>query len=1263
MAPKEGIKKNNFTQVAIGAFLIAVFFQFFVLVNTSYAATITWVASSASTWNTSSSWSTDAVPTSESDVIFSASSTQNVTLNGDVSVDSVTITSGYTGTFTQGTYNLILGNAYSSSSYSQAGGVFAGGSGIMSVFGTFSLTGGTFSAPTVDLVLYGTSNTFDASVFQKSSGGIIVIATTTTITGSSTLNTLQFSPHGTTSQTTITTGTVLTVSHLNLNNTYLSQNELLGGGQINDTGDLDWTEPENTNSALDGGTALIVLDGTGTQTISALPPNLNGGYLPLIGPFTINKPSGVVDFSGDFGFTGNFSNLSNTTINPATSTVVMTATSSVITGSSTFYNLTLDVPRGFPQTSNTTTTISTGTVLTVQNNLGIGGDPTYFNNGGSSYLYFMGGTIDVAGNVVGGGDQYGTNHYYDPGTTAIVLDGTGTQTLNSVTYTSNFTINKPSGSVTLAGYPEFPSVGTWTNLSGTTINPGTSTVIFLGTPSPPSAITTSTLTIAGSSAFYNLNFSGVGFYGNNCYSNAIMTIATGTVLNVTNDLQLNNCGGYLKFIGGGEIDTKGNIVGGSSPVGYQTNLAGDATGTVAFFLNGTGNQIVAPTANDGDNGTTVALPNLTISKSTGTVTFENTTDLDGSFTNTNGYPINPTTSTVEFSMFNTSTIPTITGSSTFYNLLFGSLVYGSDNNFIVATGTTLNVGGEFALLTEGSYIEPDGGGEIDMQGNIGAGYNAYPPPGAGGTVTFVMNGTSTQIIDAGNYVSWPDSLILPDLTIDKSSGVAGVDGLVNPTYNDGPAILGPLTIKQGELQLSAGIVGTGTQEFAVNGPLTVDYGGILSNYPTVSSTLYLGSSLVNNGSVFFDGSGNSCGTSIPSYAFLKSTATGTQIPWSGSGLFTMRYTNVQDQGGSTPITVLNGVNSGDNSASWNFMTGAVPQLVQETSATGGAGTSNLTLSFPNPWPRQGDLILVAISSRNQDIAAPTDTASNTYYLVASSTFNSSPFEGLSLYYAKNVSTTQPFSISVTGTNSAGSQLLSAEALEYTGITSSSSIDTYNINTDTIGPTTSLTSGLAAGQYVSELYFGAATIGTSTSISVTPGSGWTSHGGFANNSGQQGLNIEDQTSVSTLNTAATWTASASTTYSGIIAIFRPPEVNGFLRSGTLDSQTLDTGLAQGAQLNSFVWQGTQPAGTTVEFQFAGSNSATGPWNFEGPDGTSASYFSSPAGVPANVLSNTGGASTYTLFNGYRYFRYRVVLFTDPTYQYTPIVNSVTLNWSP
>jgi hypothetical protein len=110
------------------------------------------------------------------------------------------------------------------------------------------------------------------------------------------------------------------------------------------------------------------------------------------------------------------------------------------------------------------------------------------------------------------------------------------------------------------------------------------------------------------------------------------------------------------------------------------------------------------------------------------------------------------------------------------------------------------------------------------------------------------------------------------------------------------------------------------------------------------------------------------------------------------------------------------------------------------------------------------------------------------------------------------------------------------------------------------------------------------------------------------------------------------------------------------SGYVESATFDTQQANGAQLNSVLWQGNLPGGTSVRFQFAVANSSSGPWTYRGPDGTSATYYA-PSGPGESLPLD------YTYHNGYRYFRYKMTLVSNLAKTLTPRVDEVIVNWSP
>jgi uncharacterized repeat protein (TIGR01451 family) len=106
-------------------------------------------------------------------------------------------------------------------------------------------------------------------------------------------------------------------------------------------------------------------------------------------------------------------------------------------------------------------------------------------------------------------------------------------------------------------------------------------------------------------------------------------------------------------------------------------------------------------------------------------------------------------------------------------------------------------------------------------------------------------------------------------------------------------------------------------------------------------------------------------------------------------------------------------------------------------------------------------------------------------------------------------------------------------------------------------------------------------------------------------------------------------------------------NGYSTSGDLISAVKDANPAAGYQptWTTLSWTGTTPANTSLRFQAAASNSANGPFNFVGPDGTAATYFT------------TSGASL-SQFNGSRYLKYRAFLGTTSN-TVTPTLNDATV----
>jgi hypothetical protein len=136
-------------------------------------------------------------------------------------------------------------------------------------------------------------------------------------------------------------------------------------------------------------------------------------------------------------------------------------------------------------------------------------------------------------------------------------------------------------------------------------------------------------------------------------------------------------------------------------------------------------------------------------------------------------------------------------------------------------------------------------------------------------------------------------------------------------------------------------------------------------------------------------------------------------------------------------------------------------------------------------------------------------------------------------------------------------------------------------------------------------------------------------------------------------------------------------SGVAVQGSLTSSTFDTGSAAGVTYNTILYQTSvpPPTGTAVEFQLAVSNCSNGATNaptcdqnvgwggaktsgdgaFLGYDGTSSTYYKPTAdNIPATLNS--------IYYNNKRYFRYKVLLFSDIYGLLAPQVDNVIVTWS-
>lgn len=108
----------------------------------------------------------------------------------------------------------------------------------------------------------------------------------------------------------------------------------------------------------------------------------------------------------------------------------------------------------------------------------------------------------------------------------------------------------------------------------------------------------------------------------------------------------------------------------------------------------------------------------------------------------------------------------------------------------------------------------------------------------------------------------------------------------------------------------------------------------------------------------------------------------------------------------------------------------------------------------------------------------------------------------------------------------------------------------------------------------------------------------------------------------------------------------PAGSNYVASGWLESSTFDTGAA--SNFTTITWQPTsQNAATSLKFQIA-TNTDNSTWNYKGPDGTAATYYT------------VSGSNINAVHDNDRYVRYKAFLSTNDV-AYTPVLTSLGINY--
>ncbi len=697
---------------------------------------------------------------------------------------------------------------------------------------------------------------------------------------------------------------------------------------ILNTGNVSFTSGSNFNVEIGGTNAATPdydqLNVTGTVTLGSATLNLSSlSFTPVAGnTFTIISNDSTDAISGVFtmGTGGTDANGSTLAEGDTITNFLgsgLNATISYAGGTnSNDVVLSVSAPASAPTVTTTAATFVTDTTATLNGTANPNGadttawfryytsDPVTCSDSGGTRVPVSGGVNIPAGNSAIGyfqsasGLTAGTPYYV----CAIASNANGTGVGSVVPFTTDstqaadcFRTNVASGN--------WNAPGTWQSSHTCTF-----TDAITATAAPTSAagsiriIPGSVITVTANVSADQLTIDSSGVLNINSGVTLTLNDGTGTDLTISrtdasNFGRVNVADGGI-LGGAGTIDASGELGIASSDAtdGLATNvptptrISNLSTGGTINF-NGTGAQSVA--ARD--------YYNLTISGSTRTVTFgAGTVGIVGSLNPGTGvtYAFNATNS-IEYKLATggTHVLPPL---FTHYN----NLKSNEPGNTVgppglVVDGTLEVAQGTFTSASDYNNVVIDPTATLTLTNDItvsGNWTNNGTFNNGGFKVTF--DGAANQTI-GGSSVS-----AFANLTI-SNTGAAG-----NNTVSLSQSV------SDTSLNVTSGIFDQGASSNLTSGAVSVTSGATWKDVGTGDITLSSGVS--NAGTINLNGGTTACNENDDIQ--IRSSVTGTQRAWTGTGTYVVKDVDVRDQGGTSIIHVENGTNTANNGLNWIFTT-------------------------------------------------------------------------------------------------------------------------------------------------------------------------------------------------------------------------------------------------------------------------------------------------------------------------------------------------------
>lgn len=573
----------------------------FFFYRASMAANVTWDGGGATNnWTDAANWSNNRVPTASDIAIFNSTSSKPVVISTNITVGSINMTTGFTGTVTQQGAATIT--TATNGDITIGAGTFQGGSGQIFVADQFRVAGGVFNSTSDALIINGGDFTVASGTFNPGTGRVEFrnAAITYNVNVSQVMNNVVISP-GNGAAVTVSSGDTMIVNgRLELVDGLLNTGTVSVRGDVAQASTFDGgSSPINFDSmavqtytvqggvtpalrfdAPDDAADHVTFTGPATVTSATITSTFGAGAIPLENPddhpltFRLwSQLAGMYDASAQSEwYLSDFDRTGGTFLPPAAVTANGPAATWDVATNQTW--------RQFTVAKNT------GALLTIAS-----GD-VHLIQGSLSLLegVVSGGTFQALGDVT-------VADGYDGGSTILSFSGTAVQTFDlgtaSQLYNADIAINKTGGEVVMASSLMLDAANQDLTVQRGTFNLNGQNLFIIGTGGRLSVLDTGEFKMWGSEAI-TLNAgqpslstgSTVTYIGDN--DDAPSTFPITTFKNVYSHLKIDAADGEQDvFTLGASLDVNGNfnLINGTLDVGtnnYPVTVAGNWSNTGAL---------------------------------------------------------------------------------------------------------------------------------------------------------------------------------------------------------------------------------------------------------------------------------------------------------------------------------------------------------------------------------------------------------------------------------------------------------------------------------------------------------------------------------------------------------------------------------------------------------------------------------------------------------------------------------------------------------